>query len=41
MIKKTDSIIGVLKPSDVGYSGTMPIPNMVEISPLGTKVITH
>jgi hypothetical protein len=37
-----NKILGVLRPQDVGLSGTtMPRPNMVEISPRGTKVITH
>jgi hypothetical protein len=39
--KLTNTIIGTLKPEHVGHAGTLPKPNMVEISPLGTKVITH
>jgi hypothetical protein len=37
----SDKIIGVLKPSDVGKTKYLPRPNMVEISPKGTRVITH
>lgn len=39
--KQSDSILGTLNPSDVGHVGSLPRPNMVEISPLGNKVITH
>lgn len=39
--KTTNDILGTLNPADVGHVGSLPKPNMVEISPLGTKVITH
>ncbi|OFZ20835.1 MAG: hypothetical protein A2X94_04785 [Bdellovibrionales bacterium GWB1_55_8] len=39
--KQSNSIIGQLNPTDVGHVGSLPRPNMVEISPLGTKIITH
>ena len=40
--KKNNIILGTFDVTDVsGYSTYLPKPNMVEISPLGTKVITH
>lgn len=39
--KNKNAIIAVLRPEHVGHRGSLPKPNMVEISPLGTKVITH
>jgi hypothetical protein len=40
--RQTDTILGEISPSlfDI-WPSTLPIPNMVEISPLGTKLITH
>lgn len=40
--KLSNTILGRLAPADlVGYSTSIPKPNMVEISPLGNKVVTH
>lgn len=39
--KQANEIIGKLEPRDLGYKDYLPRPNMVEISPLGTKVLTH
>lgn len=36
-----DAILGILLPETFGKTGELPRPNMVEISPEGTKVITH
>lgn len=38
--KQQNNIIGILTPQQFGRS-VLPSPNMVEISPLGTRVITH
>ncbi len=46
--KATDTILGILSPGDIdptqnasNWTSEMPRPNMVEISPDGTKIITH
>ncbi len=39
--KQTDSVLGTLTPADLGKVGSIPRPNMVEISPLGTKAVIH
>ncbi|MBL0210708.1 MAG: hypothetical protein IPQ13_07325 [Holophagaceae bacterium] len=39
--KQTDTVLGIRNPSDFGKTGSIPRPNMVEISPLGTKAVIH
>lgn len=37
----TDSVLGLATPATFGKAGSIPRPNMVEISPLGTKAVIH
>ncbi|MDE3246744.1 MAG: hypothetical protein KGN80_11700, partial [Acidobacteriota bacterium] len=39
--KATNTVLGILSPSDFGKTDSIPRPNMVEISPLGTKAVIH
>ena len=39
--KQADAVLGIRNPSDFGKTGSIPRPNMVEISPLGTKAVIH
>jgi hypothetical protein len=39
--KQTDAVLGMATPATFGKIGSIPRPNMVEISPLGTKAVIH